>query len=158
MLHRETISFSWESPEFEYAEKKKDWFWMIGIGAFVLVFLGIIMSNYLFSFMIILGTFLMMRMAHQEPLILTTEISEEGILYHNEMFKYEDVFNFWVSVNKKNEPQLRLLLNRRVSPRIAIPLDSSIDPMELREYLVSFIEEQEISESITRQIIEKIKF
>lgn len=158
MLHKETIAFAWETPEYEFKEKRKDWYWIVGAAAVGLIVLAIVLQNYLFAFLIAIGAFLMIALAAKEPLSLPVEISEHGIKVYQELYTYDSIFNFWITYNKNEEPLLLLLTDRRVSPIISLTIDEGVDTMQLREYLLEFIEEQEMKESLTDRIIDKIGF
>jgi len=158
MLHKETIAFSWETSEYEFKEKRKDWYWIVGTVALALIVLAVILQNYLFAFLIAIGAFLMISLAAKKPLSLPVEISEHGVKVFNEAYTYDSIFNFWITYNKKNEPLLLLLTDRRVSPVISLTINADIDSMELREYLLNFIEEQEMKQSLTDRIIDIIGF
>lgn len=158
MLHNETIAFSWETIEFEFKEKRKDWYWIVGIIALVLIVIAIILQNYLFAFLIGISGFLMVNLATKQPLSLPVEISQQGIKVYNDLYKYESLYGFWVSYNKKEEPILLLLSDRRISPIVSLSIHPEINLMELREYLSEFIDEKEMKESLTDRIIERIGF
>lgn len=158
MLHKETIAFAWETPEYEFKEKRKDWYWIVGAAAVGLIVLAIVLQNYLFAFLIAIGAFLMIALAAKEPLSLPVEISEHGVKVYQELYSYDSIFNFWITYNKNEEPLLLLLTDRRVSPIISLTIDEGVDTMQLREYLLEFIEEQEMKESLTDRIIDKIGF
>lgn len=158
MLHKKTIAFSWDIPEYEFKKKRKDWYWIVGATAVGLIILAIVLQNYLFAFLIAIGAFLMIYLASKEPLSLPVEISEYGISIYKEYYDYESIFHFWITTNKKNEAQLLLLTAQKISPVISVILDHQIEPMELREYLLNFLEEKEVKESLTDKIIDKIGF
>ncbi len=158
MLHNETIAFAWETIEFEFKEKRKDWYWIVGIVAVILIIIAIILQNYLFAFLIGIAAFLMVNLAAKEPLVIPVEISEQGIKVYNDLYKYDSLYGFWITSNKKEEPILLLLSDRRISPIVSLVIHEDIDVMELREYLSKFIEEKEMKESLTDRIIDKIGF
>lgn len=158
MLHRETITYSWNTPEYEFKKKRKDWYWIVGAVAIGLIVLAIILQNYLFAFLVGIGSFLMIHLASKEPLSLPVEISEQGIKIYKEHYGYEDIFYFWITINKKEESQLLFLTAQKISPVISVIIDERIDLMELREYLLNFLKEKEIKESLTDRFIDKIGF
>lgn len=158
MLHNETIAFSWETTEFDFKEKRKDWYWIVGAVAVVLIVISVIMQNYLFAFLIGIGGFLMISLASKQPLSLPVEISEKGVKIYDDMYDYGSLYAFWITYNKNEEPMLLLLSDRRISPIVSIRVDEEIDLMDLREYLLDFIEEQEMKESLTDRIIDRIGF
>jgi hypothetical protein len=159
MLHKETIAFSWETPEFEFKEKRKDWYWIVGAATIGLILLAIVLQNYLFAFLIVIGSFLMVTLAAKEPLSLPVEISEQGIKIYKENYNYDVLFGFWILYDKKEQPLLLIMSNGRISPIISLRIDENVvDVMVLREYLLGFIDEQEMKESLTNRIIQKIGF
>jgi hypothetical protein len=158
MLHNETIAFAWETHEFEFKEKRKDWYWIVGAAAVILIVVAVIMQNYLFAFLIGIGAFLMINLAARQPLAMPVTISEKGIQLHKDMYSYESLFGFWITYNKKDQPILLLMSDQRISPIVSIPVDEEVELLELREYLSTFIEEQEMKESLTDRIIDKIGF
>jgi len=158
MLHSETIAFAWETDEFEFKEKRKDWYWIVGAVGVILIIIAIIMHNYLFAFLIGIGGFLMITLASKQPLSMPVIVSEKGVQIYDDMYNYESLFGFWITTNKKGEPVLLLLSDKRISPIVSIIIDDEIDPMDVREYLLQFIEEQEMKESLTDRIIDRIGF
>lgn len=158
MLHKETIAFSWNTPEYTFKEKRKDWYWIVGAVALALIIVSIILQNYLFSFFIAIGTFLMISLASKEPLSLPVEISEHGVRVYKEIYPYNSIFSFWINYNENDEGILLLLTDTKISPIMSLSIDEDIDIMELREYLLNFVEEKEMKESLTDRIISKIGF
>jgi hypothetical protein len=158
MLHKESTEFIWESPEFEFKEKNKNWYWYVGIVGVALIVLAIIFHNYLLGFLILVGGFLMFSLATKEPLILPIEVSQHGIKVHDDMYAYTTISAFWIGENKRNEAILLFSSSRPIAPIISVVIEPSINIMELREYLLEFINEQELREPFTDKIIDKIGF
>ncbi len=158
MLHKKTIAFSWLYPEFIFVEKKKSWYWFVGIIGLVVVILAIILRNYLFAFLLLLGTFLIMLLSNKRPQILEVSISEYGVQDHYKLFPYKDISAFWIKENIYGEPILLLKTNQKINPVIKIPIDTDIDLIALRDYLSHFVEEKEISEPLSEQLIENTGF
>jgi len=158
MLHNQTIAFSWETEEFEFKEKQKQWYWIVGIVAVILITVALFLRNYLFAFVLAIGTFLMMSLATKKPLSLPIEISEHGIKIYNDTYEYASLLGFWIMEDNKGNAKLLILSNKNISPLTGINIAPEIDPMDIREYLLNFIEEQEMQESLTDRIIDKIGF
>ena len=153
MLHDQTISFTWETDEFTFKEKRRDWYWIVGAVALAFIVVAIIMHNYLFAFLIGIAAFLVIMTASRQPIV-----SDKGIKVYDDMHNYDSIFAFWITYNKKDEPVLLLLTSQRISPIVSIVIGDEIDPMELREYLLKFVEEQEMQASLTDRIIDRIGF
>lgn len=158
MLHKESIEFIWESPEFEFKEKTKRWYWFVGLAVLILIILAIVFKNYLFGFLILIGGFLMFSLATKKPMVLPIEISQHGIKVHDEMYPYVDISTFWIGENKKKEALLLFASKRKIAPIISIVIEPHINIMQLREYLLEFIEEQEMREPFTDKLIDRIGF
>ncbi len=158
MLHRETIEYAWEAPEFEFKEKNKYWYWFVGIIALFLIGVAIYFENYLFGFLILIGGFLMFRLSNKEPLILHIEASDHGVKIDEEFFPYNEIHAFWIGENKNNEPILLIATNKPITPIISVRIHPEIELMEMREYLLQFIDEHKIKEPLTNQVIDKIGF
>ena len=158
MLHKESIEFFWETPEFEFKEKTKKWYWTVGIIAAVLIAIAIIFQNYLFGFLILISGFLMFTLSTKEPLSIPIEVSKHGIKVHDNMYSYVDIETFWIGENVKNEPILLFRAKRKINPVVSVVMQQHINVMQLREYLMDFIEEQEMREPFTNKIIDRIGF
>ncbi len=158
MLHKESTEFVWDSPEFEFKEKTKKWYWYVGIVAVLLIILAIVFKNYLFGFLILVGGFLMFSLATKEPMVLPIEVSQHGIKVHEDMYPYTTISAFWIGQNKNNEAILLFASERKIAPIISVVIEPQINVMQLREYLLEFIDEQEMKEPLTDKIIDRIGF
>jgi hypothetical protein len=158
MLHNNTIIYSWQTSEFQFAEKKKNWYWILGIIAFAIIIIAIMVSNYLLAVLIAIGTILIVKQSRQQPLDLDIEISEQGINIHDTMHTYESIRSFWIKEKKDGEVILILLTSQAITPLISVVIAPEIDPLEVRDYLAEIIPEEELRQSYTEQIIKKIGF
>jgi hypothetical protein len=158
MLHKETITFKWDSLEFEFKEKTKKWYWISAIVIIIFIIGAILLKNYLFAFLILFGGFLMFVMSTKQPIVLPVEVSEHGVKIHDEMFPYTIIENFWIGENKNNNAVLIIKTNKKITPVISINIDPQINIIQLREYLMEFVEEKEMKEPFTDRLIEKIGF
>lgn len=159
MLHNETIQFIWETPEFDFKEKSKQWYWIVGVAGIAIIILAIILKNYLFAFFALVGIVLMFLLSNREPMTVGVEVSEQGIKIHDEMFPYERLHAFWIRYNRNQEPILLLLSEKRITPLLSVRInDRQIQPAELRAFLSEFIPEQEMQESVTNRVIDRIGF
>lgn len=158
MLHKESIAFSWVFPEFEYKNKNRKWYYIVGVIALILISIAIVFQNYLFGFLIFIGVFLMFNLATKEPLILEVEISEQGLKINETMHSFSNINAFWIAENTKEQAILLLATNKPIAPVISVVIDEEINILELREYLLDFLEEQEMKEPLSDKIIDKIGF
>ena len=158
MLHNNTIAYSWQTSEFQYKEKKKNWYWILGIVTFALIITAVVMDNYLLAVLVTIGAVLIVNQSKQQPLDLEIEISEQGITIHDTAHSYESIRAFWMKENKENEVMLILLTSQAMTPLVSIIVPEEINPVELRDYLLNYIKEEELRQSYTERIIKKIGF
>lgn len=158
MLHKESIEFIWDTPEFEFKEKSKAWYWGLGIIALLLIVFSIFLKNYLFGFLILVGVFLMVILSKKEPITYFVEISQRGIKIHNEIYPYQNIQSFWIGKNDKEEPLLLVKTNKKITPIISTVISPDIDIVQLRNFLLNIIEEEEMQEPFTDKLIDKIGF
>ena len=160
MLHNETINFAWESTEFEFKKKSKQWYIMVGVTGLVLIIASILLQNYLFSFLILLGTLMMLVMSSQKPMNFPIEVSGHGIKVANKMYPYSQIEAFWINRNKNGIMNLIIMTDERITPLMSfiIPDDIEFDILDLRDYLAEFIEEKEMTESVSQRLMDRIGF
>lgn len=158
MLHDNTIEYIWEVSEFEFKEKKKNWYWLIGLVAVLLMTVSVLMSNYLLTFLILIGTLLMFAQANKEPITMDVEISNHGIKIHQTMHEYPSIQSFWIKQKEEGNYVLILMTSERMTSLQSVNIPSHINPLELREFLLTYINEQELRESYTDKLINTIGF
>jgi len=160
MLHNETINFLWESTEFEFKRNGKKWYITVGIVALVLIVVSIILNNYLFAFLVLLAAGMMMVMSSQKPMDFNIEVSEQGVKVADKMYPYNTISAFWISRNKNGVMNLLLMTNERITPLMSfiIPDEIEFDILELRDFLGEFIDEQEMTESVSQRLMDRIGF
>lgn len=158
MLHEETITFSWEVPEFEYKEKSKKWYYLVVSVALIGIIISIIFSNYLFAFMLLVAGFVMINLASKQPEMEIVEISNHGIKISGTQNTYDKIDGFWIDRNINGENVLLLHVHRNINPIISVIIHSDVNPMKVRDYLLEYCDEEEIKEPLADQIIRKIGF
>ncbi len=154
MLHTESIEYQWEIPEFKTKEKKQIWYWVLGLVSLSIIGIAIYLENYLFAFLILIGGFSLFRMSQQEGVTMTITLSQKGVGVNEEFYPYEEMSAFWIRSNKEGEPILLLATQKPVTPVISIRIHSEIDIMEMRDFLLNFVEEHELKEPFTNRILD----
>lgn len=157
MVHNATTYFSWEFPEFTFYEKKTDWYWWVGAitiaGVLLCVFLW---KNNIFALFIFITGILFILSAQRRPRIDSIEISELGIKTGGHFHPYSELTSFWIIEETDTEPAKLLLYSPKVLvPLSAIDIDVEVDPLELRDFLSDYIDEQELKESRIHKLIER---
>ena len=49
------VLVEWSAPEFDYHEKSSDWYWALGIITFGFFVLALLLKNWLFAILVVLG-------------------------------------------------------------------------------------------------------
>lgn len=149
---------SWRHSEHVHKEKTTDWYWSVGIVAAGGVFLSIFFQNFLFAVIIILFVVTSFALTKREPKILPFEISRKGVRAGNVLYPYSLLESFWV-IDEEVEDVILFRSKKPLSPIIVIPYSSEeIDPELLRDYLLDYLDEEELEEPLYQIVMEYFGF
>ncbi len=149
---------SWKHSEHVHREKTTDWYWSVGIVATGGVFLSIFFQNYLFALIIILFVATSFALTKREPKILPFEISRKGVRAGNILYPYSLLESFWV-IDEDIEDMILFRSKKPLSPIIVIPYSSDeIHPELLRDYLLDYLDEEQLEEPLYQIIMEYFGF
>lgn len=137
----------WQAPEYEFHQKKPDWFWALGIIVAALVFSAIIFKNMLFAILALMGGFSLALYGARKPKIVSFSISPRGIKINDRIYYYDDLKSFWINYDPPHKKELLIESKKTFVPHIAIML-AGADPVAIREYLLKFLKEERIEESL----------
>ncbi len=151
---------TWQHDEHVHKEKTADWFWSVGIVAVGGIFLSIFFKNYLFALIILLFVITSFSLVKRHPKYLTFEISRKGVRAGNVLYPYSILESFWVIDEEENEDDKIILRSRKpLSPFIILPYDSTVvNPELLRDYLLDYLDEEELAEPLHQIIMEWFGF
>lgn len=149
----------WSGFEFEYKEKTADWFWAVGIIVVSLAAISIIYDNALFGvFILIAGTMLILT-ARKEPRLLDYELTEKGLLINDTMHPHSEFHSFWVAESKFAPPKLLLRTNKWANPMLIITIETDyVDADRVRDFLLDYIPEEKMEESLSMKFMEFLGF
>jgi len=149
---------SWQHHEHHHVERTTDWFWTIGIIAVGSIFLSIFFNNFLFAIIIFLFTAISFMNAHKKPQLLTFEISRKGVRVGHVLYPFSLLESFWVQ-DTDFDDKILLRSKKPMSPIIILPFDSmNTDPENLRDYLLDYLDEEELDEPLHQIIMELFGF
>lgn len=149
---------SWQHHEHTHKEKTVDWFWIVGIIALGGIVLSIYYRNYLFALIILLFTIISFMSVNKEPRLLKFEITRKGIRTGNTVHPYSMLESFWVEDTDYND-KIILRSKKPLSPFILIPFDSTTtDPELIRDYLLDYLDEEELEEPLHQILMEWLGF
>ena len=148
---------SWEASEYEHFEKSSDWYWAVGIIACGFFIVAIILKNFLFAIISILGGFGLALYGSREPKIVSFAITSRGLKIDNNLFTYDTLKSFWLNYDPPHVKELYVISKKAMLPQITIPLGKA-DPNEIREHLIKFIEEKHTDEPLSHIIARFLRF
>jgi hypothetical protein len=146
----------WSALEYENKKKSPDWFWTIGIIIIALFVSSILLKNFLFGVLVLLAGFSLALYGVKKPSIVFFGIGPKGIKIANNIFNYENLKSFWVNYDPPRVKELIIESKKTFMPHITIPLDDA-DPVKVREYLLKFLKEEKIEESLIITIARLLK-
>lgn len=154
MIHDQTKQFVWDGTEHEHLEKTTDWYWGLGIVIVTGIVIAIISKNYLLAVLLLVGGIMLGVYANDRPEPVHVEISERGIKLNRDLYIYETIASFWMYKDHKGRDQLVVVTGRKIMPQRIISLPETIPAVEIRKYLIEFIEEKETKPSIIDTLAE----
>ncbi len=144
---------SWEAYNHIKIEKSADWYWIVSIIAIAGAVLSIYFNNLLLAVLILIGTFAIFIQNKIEPKMTDYEINRRGIMVGDTIYLYSSLESFFV-IDEDGWDRDRLLLKseKLFMPLITIPLGEDSNPDEIRDYLLEYLNEEQIEESLIEKI------
>lgn len=148
----------WEEFEHSHSEKSSDWFWIVGIVGVAGAVLAIYFDNVLFGLLILLAAFTGIIQGHTKPKLLRYEISRKGIRAGDVLYPFSSLESFWVIDEDVND-RIILRSNSTFLPVVVLPFNSLYTNAEdIRDYLLEYLDEEELHEPIGQKIMETFGF
>lgn len=149
----------WTGKEYEYKDKKDDWYWILGIIVVALALVSILLKSYVFAIVVLAAGFALGVGALKRPEEHTFRIDDRGVSIGDRLYTYERIISFAIVEYMESTIPPRLTLRTRsiFAPELAIPL-SGVDAIEIYDILSQEIEEHEHKESAVEHIAELFKF
>ena len=149
----------WSGFEFEYREKTADWFWAVGIIVVSLAVIAIIYDNALFGVFIAIAGVMLIMTGRKEPRILDYELTEKGLLINDTLYPHIHFYSFWVAESKYAAPKLLLRTDKWTNPVLAITIETDyVDADRVRDFLLDYVPEEKIEESLSLKVMEFLGF
>jgi len=150
---------TWQAYDHIRTEKGSDWYWTIGITAGAIVFLSLFFGNYILAVTVILGTIILFMSINTPPKVVTYEINQKGVVTGEILYTYSTLESYYV-VDEDGFDRDRLLLKSKktLMPLIVIPLGSEVTPEQIRDYLIQYLNEEELKEPTIHLILTRLGF
>lgn len=149
--------FTWETQEYAYRRKTKDWYWALAIITISFATAAYILDNHLFAILIIVAGFTLALYGSKPPEELSCAITTVGVRMNTTLYSYSTLKYFWI--NELSIPPTLLLESKSTfAPlrTIRLPGDTDIEP--LRSFLNTHIEEHQLEEPPFEKLFEKLGF
>jgi hypothetical protein len=129
-----TTLLSWKAPEYQYYERSRLWYMLMGIVSVSLIVYGILANSLSFSIVIVLlvGVF---TLTHKEkPKIVDIVITDTGLCFDHRFYPYEDLKIFWIIFDPPHVKTLNFRTSRISTRELGIQLGDQ-NPAEIRALL-----------------------
>lgn len=144
---------AWRAFDHIKVEKSVDWYWIVGIVTIAAAFLAIYFNNLLLAILILIGAFAIFVQNKVEPKMVDYEINRRGVRVGENIYPYSSLESFFV-IDEDGWDRDRLLLKSQkiFMPIITVPLGEDSNPDEIRDYLLEYLDEEQIEESLIEKI------
>jgi hypothetical protein len=144
---------SWEALEHIETEKSNDWFWIAGIIAIGSAVLAIYFNNLLFALLILIGTFTVFLQSNKEPGIQNYELNRKGLVIGKILYPYSTLDSYYV-VDEDGWDRDRILFKstKMLMPLIIVPIGENAVPEELSDFLIQYLDEEQLEESAIEKV------
>ncbi|MBP9757987.1 MAG: hypothetical protein KBD06_05285 [Candidatus Pacebacteria bacterium] len=148
-----TVVLRWNAYEHEHIERGTEWFWALGIAAVCAALTAVLLSDILFSVLILLAAFTIALLARHAPDVSTFELSIKGVRVDKTLHRYDEIISFWVEDEHDGHPLLLIDTLKFMSPNLIIPIHD-IDPQLVRAYLKEHVHEVRMKEPVAHKVLE----
>ena len=150
----------WETEEFRHSEKGLDWYIALGVIAVAGATATVIFGDLMFAALIIVAAATLALYASRRPNTITVSMDDGGITIDNRYFPFSTLESFWIEEEMEFEQPVLLVKSQRLlMPLVTVWIDDEeVDPSEVREHLLQFMDEEEMSEPLSQRAMEWIGF
>ena len=148
---------SWSAPEYYFHEKNAEWYWVLGIITAALFLAAFILHNFLFAVFAILAGFSLGLYGARRPRNIYHEINTGGISTGNKKINYEHIDHFWINYEPLAKKEIIFESKKTFSIHTTMLLGHS-DPEQIRRYLLQYLKEKKIDDSLVSTLAHFLKF
>lgn len=154
-----TTLYEWHAEEHEHRPKSPVWFALLAAGTTIIVSVLLLIYNNVFGAVTIaFAGGLMYYIAQQEPSMMRYRIMLDGVAMNTTMYHWQDLGFFNIIYEPDETKTVIFKSNRLFSPYIHMEVGDA-DPVQIREILIEFVEEdQEIQEPMVDIIARRLGF
>jgi hypothetical protein len=142
--------------EFEKKNRHPDWLWTVGLISVIGAVLCFFYGNIFFGIFLIIAGAVVILYALRDPKELNIIIDESGVKINELVIEYKSIPSFWLDENGK-EDKLLLLVKGSFVPMLSLNL-VGVKAQDIREFLSKFTKEEEMRESRTIALFDRLGF
>jgi len=147
----------WKALEYDYVDRKPDWFWAFGIVSISIILTSIVLGNVLFALLVLVGSVALFIFSIRHPQLQDYSIGQRGIAFENKVYPYSSLSSFWIETEGET-PKLLIKSKKTIMPLIVLPLSEEVEFEDIRDYLLDHLDEEHLFESVTQKIMERLGF
>jgi len=151
------VSATWQSLEYEYKEKKVDWYWALGIIVVSGSVAAFIFGNHLFGIFILLAGACIVLYTRKPPDMVLYTVNEKGVRIGHYFYPYQSIKAFWIGEHEHHN-ELIIHVDRAILPHINILIPANVDVAGLREFLLKYMKEEELHEPGLHRLLDRLGF
>ena len=132
---------SWQVPEYDQHQRNLGWFILAGLFGIIFIIYSLVSANYLFAFIIIIFSLILILTHGQEPIEVIFSLTDEGVKVGKKFFDYDEIKDFSIVYKpKQGIKNLYFEFKNVIRPRLSIPLLDH-NPLSIRKDLLKYLPE-----------------
>jgi hypothetical protein len=132
--------FAWETVAWEGRNRGPRWYLIMILIAAVGVIYAILVSNFLFAFLILLASIILIVAGNQEQKRILVQIGDAGVVVDGRLYEYKDLNTFSIIYHPPQTKLLYIEPRGVMHPRVRLLLEEQ-NPVEIRSHLKQYLQE-----------------
>lgn len=131
----------WDVQEYEQHQRGRNWYILIALAGAFFIGYALWNSNPLFALVVVLSGVIIFLQAKQIPPSHQFAIAETGIVIGNKIYSYSEFEEFYIIYQPPAVKALFIETKDVTRPKMRIPLEDGMDPLDLRHTLRAYLPE-----------------
>jgi hypothetical protein len=146
----------WEAPNFNHREKTTDWYWSLGLLGLIIIGFSLWLKNYLFSFLILIGTFTLLLNGGRRPELIKHGFNQQGIVVGEHLYPWPTLESYWIET-RGHEVKLFIHSNKSWQPVVDIAL-GQMNVEVINNFLEKKLKKEHLQETPAMKIAHLLGF
>jgi hypothetical protein len=148
---------SWKALEYKRKEKTADWYWAVILIALSCVIISFMVHNVLFGILLIISTAILLSFSVIPPRAINISINQKGVTVEKNLYPFASLESFWVEAINEDNQKILFKSKKTFMPLVVVPLEEH-HHLDIREFLLQYLPEEEMHETLSQIIMEKLGF